>query len=143
MGGLGGKAGGRGTINVVIEEAASATEVVVSGVALASVVVGVEAATNGVGVAVVDDVLLMVKASSPTLLLESLASLLFPSLSFCCSCRGWSMVIDISVVVVLMLEAMVASTEAVDVGAVVVLLLVIESPLTDRHQQPSQFSFLI
>ena len=53
------------------------------------------------------------------------------------------MVIDISVVVVLMLEAMVASTEAVDVGAVVVLLLVIESPLTDRHQQPSQFSFLI
>ena len=136
MGGLGGKAGGRGTVNVVMEEAAA--EVVVARVAASVAVVVVEASIVGVV-----DVLLMVKASSPTLLLESLASLLFPSLSFCCSCRGWSMVIDISVVVVLMLEAMVASTEAVDVGAVVVLLLVIESPLTDRHQQPSQFSFLI
>ena len=139
MGGLGGKAGGRGTVNVVMEEAAA--EVVVARVA-ASVAVVIVVVEASVVVGVVD-VLLMVKASSPTLLLESLASLLFPSLSFCCSCRGWSMVIDISVVVVLMLEAMVASTEASDVGAVVVLLLVIESPLTDRHQQPSQFSFLI
>ena len=90
MGGLGGKAGGRGTVNVVMEEAASAGEVVVARVAPASVAVGVVVveATSGVGV-VVDDVLLMVKASSPTLLLESLASLLFPSLSCCCSCRGW------------------------------------------------------
>ena len=86
MGGLGGKAGGRGTVNVVMEEAASAGEVVVARVAPASVAVGVVVeATSGVGV-VVDDVLLMVKASSPTLLLESLASLLFPSLSCCCSC---------------------------------------------------------